>query len=82
MIGQTEALLYKLIEDAMAKPPTPYVKPKVRVKATGIPIGGSFEAIADQMGNMKVKPKRKPPGRTLNQVYQSANRKKYKRVAK
>ena len=74
MITQTHALLYKLIEDAMAKKPTSALK--------GIPIGGSFEAIADQMGSMKVKPKRRPPGRTLNQVYQSANRKKYKGVAK
>jgi hypothetical protein len=73
-MGQTEALLYKLIEDAMAKKPTKALK--------GIPIGGSFQEIADAMGNMKVKPKRKPPGRTLNQVYQSANRKKYKGVAK
>lgn len=74
MMGQTEALLYQFIEDAMAKAPTKALK--------GIPIGGSFEAIADQMGSMKVKPKRKKPGQTLNQIYQSANRKKYKGVAK
>ena len=81
-MGQTEALLYKLIEEAMAKAPMPYVKPKVRVKAKGIPIGSSYEAIADAMGNMKVKPKRKPPGQTLNQAYASKNRKRYKGVAK
>ena len=71
-MGQTEALLYQLIEDAMAKKPTKVLK--------GIPIGGSFDAIADQMGKMLVKPKRKPPGRTLNQQYASKNRKKWKGV--
>lgn len=69
-MGQTYALLYQLIEDAMAKKPTPALK--------GIPIGGSFEAIADQMGSMKVKPKRRPPGQTLNQQYASKNRKKWR----
>ena len=71
-MGQTEVLLYQLIEDAMAKKPTKVLK--------GIPIGGSFDAIADQMGKMLVKPKRKPPGRTLNQQYASKNRKKWKGV--
>ena len=66
--------------DTMAKLPTPYVKPRVKVKAQGIPIGGSFEAIADQMGNMKVKPKKKH--KTLHQEYASKNRKRYKGVAK
>ena len=41
MIGQTEALFYQLIEDAMAKAPTKALK--------GIPIGGSFEAIAEKL---------------------------------
>ena len=77
MIGQTHALLYNLIKDAMAKAPTLYVKPKDRVKALGIPIGGSFEAIAGQMGKMLVKPKRKPPGQTLNQQYASRNKKRW-----
>jgi len=69
-MGQTEALLYQLIEDAMAKKPTKVLK--------GIPIGGSFEAIAGQMGKMLVKPKRKPPGQTLNQQYASRNKKRWK----
>jgi hypothetical protein len=71
-MGQTEALFYQLIEDAMAKKPTKVLR--------GIPIGGSFDAIADQMSRMKIKPKRKPPGRTLNQQYASKNRKKWKGV--
>lgn len=82
MIPATALAYLQALEEAMAKPPTPYTKPKVRVKAKGLPIGGSFEAIADEMGKMVVKPKRKPPGRTLNQQYASANRKKYKGVAK
>lgn len=57
----------------MAKAPTKVLK--------GIPIG-NFEAIADEMGKMKIKPKRKPPGQTLNHQYASANRKKWKGVAK
>lgn len=69
-MGQTEVLFYQLIEDAMAKKPTKVLK--------GIPIGGSFDAIADQMGKMLVKPKRKPPGQTLNQQYASRNKKKWK----
>lgn len=54
------------------------LKPRVRVKAQGIPIGKSFDAIADEMGRMKVKPKRKPPGQTLNQQYASKNKKRWK----
>jgi hypothetical protein len=57
------------------------MKPKPKPKLNGIPIG-NFDAIADQMGSMKIKPKRKPPGRTLNQQYASAHRKKWKGVAK
>tara|TARA_R110000868_G_scaffold290385_3_gene550592 strand:+ start:430 stop:675 length:246 start_codon:yes stop_codon:yes gene_type:complete len=81
MIPATALAYLQALEDAMAKPSTPYVKPKVRVKATGIPIG-NFDVIADEMGSMKIKPKRKPPGRTLNQQYASKNRKKWKGVAK
>jgi hypothetical protein len=81
MMPATAFAYLKAIEDAMAKAPTPYVKPKVRVKAQGIPIG-NFDVIADEMGRMKIKPKRKPPGQTLNQQYASKNRKKYKGVAK
>lgn len=53
------------------------LKPRVRVKALGIPIG-NFDVIADAMGKMRVKPKRKPPGQTLNQQYASRNKKKWK----
>ncbi|CAB4146403.1 hypothetical protein UFOVP1157_23 [uncultured Caudovirales phage] len=74
IVSQLEKALAAKV-DAMA------LKPRVRVKAKGIPIG-NFDAIADEMGRMKIKPKRKPPGRTLNQQYASANRKKYKGVAK
>lgn len=82
MIPATALAYLKAIEAAMAKAPTPYVKPKVRVKAQGIPIGKSYDAIANDMGKMLVKPKRKPPGQTLNQQYASKNRKKWKGVAK
>ena len=54
------------------------LKSKPRPKQQGFPIGGSFDAIADRMGNMKIKPKRKPPGQTLNQQYVSKNRKKWR----
>lgn len=57
------------------------LKPRVRVKAKGIPIG-NFDVISDAMGKMKIKPKRKPAGQTLNQQYASKNRKRYKGVAK
>lgn len=47
------ALAYLLaLEDAMP------LKPRIKVKAKGIPIG-SYDAIADAAGKMKVKPKRK-----------------------
>lgn len=72
MIGQTHALFYELIEDAMAKKPTKSLK--------GFPVGKSYDAIVDERGKMVVKPKRKPPGRTLNQKYASKNRKKWKGV--
>lgn len=72
MIPATALAYLQAIEDAMA------LKPRVRVKAKGIPIGKSYEAIADEMGKMLVKPKRKPPGQTLNQQYASRNRKKYR----
>jgi len=75
MIPATAFAYLKALEDAMP------LKPRVRVKAQGIPIG-NFDVIADEMGRMKIKPKRKPPGQTLNQQYASKNRKKYKGVAK
>ena len=77
MIPATALAYLKAIEE---KTPMP-IKPKVRVKAQGIPIG-NFDVIADEMGKMKIKPKRKPPGQTLNQQYASKNRKRYKGVSK
>ena len=56
------------------------LKPKKVLKGT--PVGKSYDAIADEMGKMKIKPKRKPPGQTLNQQYASKNRKRYKGVSK
>lgn len=54
------------------------LKPRTTKGLKGIPIGGSFDAIADQMGDMKIKPKRKFPGQTLNQQYASRNKKRWK----
>lgn len=62
--------IIQTLEDKMA------LKPRVHVKARGIPIG-SYEEIRDEMGKVKLKPKRKH-GQTLNQQYASANRKKWK----
>lgn len=76
MIPATAFAYLKALEDAMP------LKPRVRVKAQGIPIGKSYDAIADEMGKMRVKPKRKPPGQTLNQQYASRNKKRFKGIAK
>lgn len=73
MIPATALAYLKAIEE---KTPMP-LKPKVRVKAQGIPIG-NFDVISDEMGRMKIKPKRKPPGQTLNQQYASKNKKRWK----
>jgi hypothetical protein len=73
MIPATALAYLKALEDAAVP-----LKPRIKVKAKGIPIGKSYDAIADEMGRMKVKPKRKPPGQTLNQQYQAKNRKRYR----
>lgn len=52
------------------------LKPRVKVKAKGIPIG-SLHEIEEVAGRMKVKPKRRKPGQTLNQMYKDKNRKKW-----
>jgi len=44
-------------------------------KPKGIPIG-SFDAIADAAGKMKIKPKKKH--KTLQQQYAAKNRKRFK----
>ena len=84
MIPATALAYLKALEEAMAKPPTPYDKLKAMVKAQGraVAIGGSYEEIAEANSRMKIKPKRKPPGQTLNQQYASKNRKRYKGVSK
>lgn len=93
MITQSHCLLFNLIEGKMRKPryclvtkrecgcqegclkmakaPTKVLK--------GIPIG-NFDAIADQMGNMKIKPKRKPA--PPHAQYAAKNRKRFKSVSK
>lgn len=74
MIPATAFAYLKALEEAMAKLPTKSLK--------GTPVGKSYDAIADEMGRMKIKPKRKPPGQTLNQQYASKNRKRFKGIAK
>lgn len=74
MIPATALAYLKALEDAMP------MKPRVRVKAQGraVAIGGSYEEIAEANSRMKIKPKRKPPGQTLNQQYASKNKKRWK----
>jgi hypothetical protein len=73
VITQTHALLYDLIErkSAMALKP----------RRIGIPIG-KLHDVEEVAGKQKIKPKRKAPGQTLNQVYAKANKKRFKGVAK
>ena len=70
MIPLSALLVAQALEDAMP------LKPRVKVKAKGTPIG-SYDVIADAAGKMKVKPKRKASS-TLNQQYASRNRKRYR----
>lgn len=51
------------------------LKPRIKVKARGIPIG-SYDAIADDMGRMKIKPKRK--ARSTPQEIASRKKKRWK----
>ncbi len=76
MIPATALAYLQALEDAMAKLPTKTKGLK------GTPVGKSYDAIADEMGKMLIKPKRKPAGQTLNQQYASKSRKKWKGVAK
>ncbi len=73
MIPATALAYLKALEDAMP------LKPRIKVKAKGIPIG-SYDVIADAAGKQLVKPKVKPKGQTLNQQYAAKNRKRYKGV--
>jgi len=72
MIPLTALLVAQALEDASMP-----LKPRVKVKAQGIPIG-NFEAVVDAAGKHVIRPKRKPKGQTLNQQYASKNRKKWK----
>jgi hypothetical protein len=72
MIPATALAYLKTLEDA-AMP----LKPRIKVKAKGIPIG-SYDVIADAAGKQLVKPKVRKKGQTLNQQYASRNRKRYR----
>ena len=61
MIPATALAYLKAIEDAMAKAPTPYVKPKVRVNAQGIPIAGVLVKTTDTGKTVIVKKDTAPP---------------------
>jgi hypothetical protein len=71
MIPATALAYLKALEDAMP------LKPRIKVKAKGIPIG-SYDVIADAAGKQLVKPKVRKKGQTLNQQYASRNRKRYR----
>jgi hypothetical protein len=73
MIPATALAYLKALEDAMP------LKPRIKVKAKGIPIG-SYDVIADAAGKQLVKPKVSKRGPTLNQQYKSKNRKRYRGV--
>ena len=53
----------------------------LKPRRIGIPIGKLHE-VEEVAGKQKIKPKRKAPGQTLNQVYAKANKKRFKGVAK
>lgn len=61
-------ILHQLIEAKIMA-----LKPKPKLK--GIPVG-SFDAIADAAGKMKIKPKKKH--KTLQQQYASKNKRRFK----
>jgi hypothetical protein len=72
MIPATALAYLKALEDAAVP-----LKPRIKVKAKGIPIG-SYDVIADAAGKKLVKPKVRPKGQTLNQQYAAKNRKRYR----
>jgi hypothetical protein len=70
MIPATALAYLKALEDA-AMP----LKPRVKVKAKGIPIG-NFDVIRDEAGKALIKPKRKPP--PPHAAYAAKNKKRWK----
>ena len=69
MIPLSALLVAQALEEAMP------LKPRVKVKAQGIPIG-NFEAVVDAAGKHVIRPKRKP--RSVPQEIASRKRKKWK----
>ena len=72
VVPHMAALIYDVIatkEDAMP------LKPRVKVKAQGIPIG-NFDVVKDAAGKALIKPKRKP--RALPQEIASRKRRRFK----
>lgn len=69
MIPISALLVAQALEDAMP------LKPRIKVKAKGIPIG-SYDAIADAAGKMTIKPKRKP--RPVPQMIASRKKRRWK----
>lgn len=74
-MNQTLYALARAFETAAERTDPMPLKPRVKVKAKGIPIG-SYEEIRDAAGKQLIKPKRKH--KTIQQEYASRNRKKWK----
>jgi hypothetical protein len=70
MIPITALLVAQALEEASMP-----LKPRVKVKAKGIPIG-NFDVIRDEAGKALIKPKRKPP--PPHAAYAAKNKKRWK----
>ena len=69
MIPLSALLVAQALEEAMP------LKPRIKVKARGVPIG-SYEVVADAAGKQVIKPKRKT--RPLPQEIASRKKRRYK----
>lgn len=69
MIPLSALLVAQALEEAMP------LKPRIKVKARGVPIG-SYEVVADAAGKQVIKPKRKR--RPLPQEIASRKRRRFK----
>lgn len=69
MIPLSALLAAQALEEAMP------LKPRVKVKAKGIPIG-NFDVVRDAAGKATIKPKRKP--RPVRQEIASRKKRRYK----
>jgi hypothetical protein len=69
MIPLAALLVAQALEEAMP------LKPRVKVKAQGIPIG-NFDVVKDAAGKALIKPKRKPP--PAHAAYAAKNKKRWK----